>query len=116
MRLLFITALVIGAAACGGAAPVPLRGTLPQTQSAIRAAEEVGARSVPKAALHLKMAQDQLATAKALEADDEPAQAAVMFSRAEADAELALLLAREASLQAQAQEASKKVEQLKQGQ
>lgn len=114
MRLLFISLLALAAVGCGSA-PVPLSGSLSQTQAAIRAAEEVGARNVPKAALHLKMAQDQLQTAKALLADDEEEEASVILARAEADAELALTLAKEANLRAQAQEALRKVDELKKG-
>ena len=112
MRSLLVPVLLLGMAACGTAA-VPLRGTLPQTQSAIRAAEEVGAKQVPKAALHLKMAQDQLATAQALTADGEEEEASIMFARAESDAELALLLAREAKARQDADAAMKNVDELK---
>jgi hypothetical protein len=112
MRLLLVSALLVGMAACGTAA-VPLKGNLPQTQSAIRAAEEVGAKQVPKAALHLKMAQDQLATAQALAADGEEEQASIMFARSESDAELALLLAREAKVRSEADAAQKNVDDLK---
>jgi len=112
MRSLLVPVLLLGLAACGTAA-VPLRGTLPQTQSAIRAAEEVGAKQVPKAALHLKMAQDQLATAQALTADGEEEAASIMFARSESDAELALLLAREAKARQDADAAMKNVDELK---
>lgn len=114
MRLLIASLLAATALACGSS-PVPLSGSLSQTQSAIRAAEEVGARNTPKAALHLKMAQDQLQTAKALLADDEEEEASVVLARAEADAELALTMAKEANLRAQAAEAMKKVDELKKG-
>lgn len=114
MRLLVASLLAALALACGSA-PIPLSGSLSQTQSAIRAAEEVGARSVPKAALHLKMAQDQLQQAKALLADDEEEEASVLLARAEADAELALTMAKESNLRAQAAEAMKKVSELKKG-
>jgi hypothetical protein len=113
MRLL-IASLLAFLAACGSAA-IPVSGSLTQTQSAIRAAEEVGARNVPKAALHLKMANDQLQTAKALLADNEEEEAAVLLARAEADAELALTMAKENNLRVQANEAMKKVEALKRG-
>jgi hypothetical protein len=114
MRLL-VASLILGLAAACGSAAVPVSGSLTQTQSAIRAAEEVGARNVPKAALHLKMANDQLQTAKALLADGEEEEASVLLARAEADAELALTMAKENNLRAQASEAMKKVEALKRG-
>ena len=114
MRLVIALVLAALGAGCGTAA-VPVSGSLTQAQAAIRAAEEVGARSVPKAALHLKMAQDQLQTAKGLLADGEEEEASVVLARAEIDAELALALAKDANLRAQANEAMKKVDVLKKG-
>lgn len=114
MRLFVGSALAALALACGSA-PVPVSGTLSETQAAIRAAEEVGARNVPKAGLHLKMAQDQLQTAKALLADGEEEEASVILARAQSDAELALTMAKESNLRAQAAEAMKKVDELKKG-
>lgn len=112
----FSIALVLAALAAGcGTAAVPVSGSLTETQAAIRAAEEVGARNVPKAALHLKMAQDQLQTAKGLLADGDEEEASVVLARAEIDAELALALAKDANLRAQANEAMKKVDELKKG-
>jgi hypothetical protein len=108
---LFLVALVT-AFGCGGSMPVP-QSQLTQSKASIRAAEEVGAPRVPQAALHLKMAQDQVAQAEKLIADDDNEEATLVLARAEADAELALELAREASLKAQAQEALNKVDKLK---
>ena len=114
MRLVIALVLAALAGGCGTAA-VPVSGSLTETQSVIRAAEEVGARNVPKAALHLKMAQDQLQTAKGLLADGDEEEASVVLARAEIDAELALALAKDANLRAQANEAMKKVDDLKKG-
>ena len=115
MRIVIpLVLLAVTSVGCG-AAPVPASGTLTQTQSAIRAAEEVGAGRVPKAQLHLKMAKDQVATAQALHNDGEEEEAAVIFARAALDAELALTLAKEANVRAQADEAMKKVQDLKKG-
>ncbi|MDX2052465.1 MAG: DUF4398 domain-containing protein [Polyangiaceae bacterium] len=91
----------------------PPQAQLTQSKSALSAAEAVGASSVPRAALHLKMSKDQIQTAEALIADGEMNQAELVLRRAEADAELALFLARDASTQAQAIEAKKKLEKLK---
>jgi len=105
--------LGVGLAACGSA-PVPAE-QVTQSKASIRAAEEVGAQSVPEAALHLKMARDQVATAEKLIADGENEDAALVLSRAEADAELALALAKESSLRAQAEDAKRTVEELQGG-
>ena len=98
-------------AACGGAAPPTHQ--LTESNSAIRAAEEVGAENTPKAALHLKMARDHLRNAEALIAEEENDAAALVLKRAEADADLALALAREAQARAAAEEAMRKVQELK---
>jgi len=114
MRLVTGTILVLAAYAgvgCGASAPVPAT-QVSETQAAIRAAEEVGAPNVPKAALHLKMAKDQLQTAQAQIADDENELAHMTLDRARVDAELAVALARETALRAKAAEALEKIKKL----
>lgn len=88
---------------CGGAA-------LPQEQltaaeSSLRAAEEVGAKSVPKAELHLKLAQEQIEQARRLADDGDGDRAAQVLTRARADADLAIALAREDAVQKQLESA-----------
>jgi hypothetical protein len=68
---------------------------------------------VPKAALHLKMANDQLQTAKGLIAEDSNEEATLALDRARVDAELAIALSKEATLRAQAAEALEKVKKLR---
>src|SRR5262245_52783791 len=103
--------LALGLAACGGASPPTHQ--LTASNSAIRAAEELGAQNVPKAALHLKMARDHLKNAEALIAEEEYDAASLVLKRAEADADLALAYAREAQARARAEEAMRKVQELK---
>jgi hypothetical protein len=100
--------------ACGllvACASMPLR--TESSTSEIRAAEEVGARKVPLAALHLQLANEELAAAKKLSADGEEEQAASMLTRAEADAELAVALSRQASERKQALAAMARVRELR---
>ena len=108
-------ALLMGAAwlamACGGAAIPQER--LTSAESAAHAAEVGGAPSVPQAALHLKKAQDHIAQAKALIAEDENERADFVLQRAEADAELALAQACEDAAKREAQEAIEILEQLR---
>jgi hypothetical protein len=59
------------------------------------------------------MARDQVKTAELLMADGDNEEANLVLQRAEADAELALALAREEKLRAEAREALQKVEELK---
>jgi hypothetical protein len=63
--------------------------------AAARAAQEVGVARVPQAQLHLKLAEDQIAQAKALMDDGNNERADYMTLRAYNDAALALALARE---------------------
>jgi hypothetical protein len=107
----FAAALGITVIGCGSA-PVPAE-NVTQAKSSISAAEAVGAQSVPKSALHLKMAKDQVTQAEAMIQDGETEEAKLVLLRAQADAELALALAREASIRAEAQAALKKVQELK---
>lgn len=108
---LLAISLSLPAVACGGASPPTHQ--LTESNSAIRAAEEVGAENTPKAALHLKMARDHLKNAEALIAEEEYEDAALVLKRAESDADLALALAREAQARAEAESAMRKVQELK---
>jgi hypothetical protein len=78
-----------------GCASAPLN--TEESTSGIRAAEIAGAEKVPKASLHLKLAKEELILAKRYEAKNEMIKAQSMLLRSEADAELALILAREES-------------------
>jgi len=97
------------AAGCASSNP-PLR--TESSTSAISAAEAVGAKDVPRAALHLQLAREELDQAKSLADKGDKDRAASMLLRAEADAELAILLSREQTEQAAAAEAMARVHQL----
>jgi hypothetical protein len=97
---------VVGSGACASAPPPNDR--VASSESAIRGASEVGAEQVPQAALHLKLAQEQLQKAKALMRDGDNNAAAFVLLRAQADAELALAMARESKMQAEARQAIEK--------
>lgn len=83
-------------------------------EAPIRAAEELGASQVPEAALELKLARDQTEQAKQLLKNGDKGRAEMMLLRAKADAELAVALAKEAPLQAEAKKASEEVKTLQQ--
>lgn len=104
-------ALLIGVG-CGGA-PVP-NDRMASSIAAIRAAEEVGGANLPQAQLHIKLARDQVETAKSLIKDGENERANLVLMRAESDAELALALAKESATRAEAQQAMTQVQTLKQ--
>lgn len=105
-----LTALAL--VACGASAPPTYQ--LGQSQAAVRAAEELGADDSPQASLHLKMARDHLANAERLMAAEQYDDAGMVLKRAEADAELAVVLAREADERIRAENALRKVQVLRQ--
>ena len=83
--------------------------------AAVRGAEEVGAAAQPQAALNLKLAQEELARAKALLDDGKNEEADFMTLRAKADADLALTLAREETARVRAQQDESKVRAVESG-
>ena len=92
--------LLIG---CGSFPPPTER--LNTTQGAIRGATEVGAEQIPRAALHLKLAQEQVDKARQLMEDEDNEPADQALRRAQADAELAIAIARETQAVQKADEA-----------
>jgi hypothetical protein len=81
--------------------------------ASVRAAEEVDAEKTPQAALHLKLAKEEIDQAKALMADGNNKRAEFVLFRADADAELAVALARETTTKADATKARAEVTALK---
>jgi hypothetical protein len=73
------------------------------SEAAIRGAHEVGSEQIPQAALHLKLAEEAVQKAKALIRDGDNQAASFVLLRAQADAELALALARENKTRSDAQ-------------
>ena len=72
---------------------------LASTQASIRAAQEVGAESVPKADLQLRLAKEGVTHAQKLAEDGDDDLGKMQLDRAKADAELAVALARQATAQ-----------------
>jgi hypothetical protein len=107
-----MSALLLAAMGGCGSYPAPTQ-KLTTAEAAIRAASEVGATSVPRAALHLKLAQEQTDKAKRLMQDGYNKRAELTLNRAQADAELAIAIAKEVETVEAAQEAQEKVQQLK---
>ena len=97
--------------ACGGAA-VP-QDSLTAAQADVKGAEVGGAAENPKAALHLKLAKDQIEKAQKEIADGDNEKAARTLDRAQADAELALALAKEGKAQGDASDAAEQVGKLR---
>jgi hypothetical protein len=84
------------------------------TDSSIRAAEELGAPKVPQASLHLQLAKEENEHAQKFIKDGDTKHAEGQLMRAQADAELALALAREAPMQVEARQEADKARSLSQ--
>jgi regulator of protease activity HflC (stomatin/prohibitin superfamily) len=97
-------------AGCGSSPPVNREAST----SAIRAAEEAGASTVPSASLYLQLAKEELENAKVLAAKGDKEQAESMLLRAQADAELAAALSRGDADKTEATQAIERVRQLRQ--
>ncbi len=91
-------------AACGASFPPPTQ-RMADTQAATRSAAELGANDVPQARLSLKLAQDQMTQAQAAMRDGDNERADSLLLRAKADAELAVVQARERGAKMAAQKA-----------
>jgi hypothetical protein len=98
------------AVGCGSAAVSVER--LTDAKATVRAAQEAGAQSTPQAALHLKMANDELASAEKAIADNDNDRARLLLNQAQSDADLSLALARGTTEKQQAQEAQAKIDGL----
>jgi hypothetical protein len=96
---------------CGGALAPTER--LATTEAAIRGARELDADALPRGALHIKLAEEQLDKAKGYIEDDMYQRADLALRRAQADAELAIALAREHEMNEKTRVARARLEQLK---
>ena len=96
----FALAPLVALTCCAGT-PMPAE-RLASAESAARGATEVGAEGTPQAALHLKMARDQIAQARGMIKQGDNDRADMVLARAEADAELSLALAKETTARAEA--------------
>jgi len=101
-------------AACGSSFPPPTD-RLATSEAAIRSAKELGAEDDPQAALHVKLADEQVATARNLMRDGQHRRADVVLERAKSDAELAVMLTREKAAKTDAQRARQLLEAQKSG-
>lgn len=107
-------ALLLSVAACGSSIPPP-SDRLANAEAAARSARELGAEREPKAALHLKLASEQIEQAKGLMKEGDNKRADLVLQRASADAELSVMLAKENSARAEADSAQEKVKNIKAG-
>ena len=107
-----IWAAALCLAGCGSAA-VPQE-QLTGAQASAKGAEVAGAPQDPRANLYLKLANEEIAKAKASIAEGDNEEAARLVDRAQADADLALPLAKEARAKKDVADAKAQIEELKQ--
>ena len=106
-----LTTAIAVLALCGCASIKIPTERLERESASERGAEELGASTVPSAKLHLQLAKDQTETAKRLAAQGDE-RALLVMQRAEADAELALVLAREVQTHREAMAATEDLKTL----
>lgn len=113
IRILVCAVAVVATTIVAGCANAPPLRTESST-SGIRAAEEAGAAKIPQASLHLQLAKEELELARGLSAKGEKEEAVSMLSRAEADAELSVVLSHGDAEKSEAIAAVERVRQLQQ--
>ncbi len=84
-------------------------GRLGHSEALIRTARDVGAEGVPEAAQHLAMARHQLAQARRYLDAGEHDEASRLLARADADAQAAFAITREAHLKTTAEETAARI-------
>lgn len=109
-RGLIVVAVAVAAAACGHSAIPTDR--LGRAEGAVQSAQAMGATQEPSAALHLRLANENLTLAKKLIADGENERASYVLMRAESDANLARSLVNEARAKAEADRAQREVQMI----
>jgi len=107
LQILGFAALV---GACSSTQSVPPN--YAPARAAISTADASGAEGDPRAALHLKLARDQVAEAQVLAQHGKSNEASLALDCARTDAELALMVAREVQARADAARAKQDVERL----
>ena len=100
--------------ACGSSIPPP-SDKLASAEAAARSARELGAEREPKAALHLRLATEQIDQAKKLMSDGDNKRADLVLQRASSDAELSVMLAKENTARGEAEKAQERVKNVKAG-
>lgn len=98
--------------ACGSSMPPP-HDRLASSEAAARSAQELGAQNNPQSALYLQLANEENRQARRLMREGENERADRVLMRSRADAELSLMLAKEASAQSAANQAQELVRKAK---
>jgi hypothetical protein len=109
-----IAAAALSVVACGGSFKPPTD-RLASSEAAIRSARELGAEQNPQAALHVRLADEQIQSARKLMNDGENKRADLILQRASSDAELAVMLTREQKAKGESDKAKGTLQGVQQG-
>jgi len=108
---MLLTAATFMTVGCVSGGPVPAD-KLARSQAAIRSAQEIGAERNAQGVHHLQTAKKELAEGRKHVIDGDQEKAVPLLLKAEADAELAMNLTREATAIASAQKTQEEVRAL----
>lgn len=109
-----LSALSIVSLLAGCAGSPPPSDHLASAVAETRAAQEAGAANVPRAALHLKLAEEQVTQARRMMKDGKNERADYMTLRAYNDAQLAIALTKEEEAMQRARQASAALQNMNQ--
>lgn len=112
MKRAMVAVPVVVAAAIAGCASTPIPADkYANAKSSIKTSEELGAEQDPQAALHLKLAREQLAQAKDCMKAGDNDSAKMVLDRASADGEAAFNIARADKAKIEAQKTITNIQQ-----
>jgi Domain of unknown function (DUF4398) len=113
LNMAMLSGSVLFAMMIAGCSSGPAINKEPST-SAISAAEEAGASTIPNASLYLQLAKEELDNAQRIATKGDKEEAQSMLLRAQADGELAVVLSRGDADKKEAVQAIERVRQLRQ--
>ena len=113
LNMAMLSGSVLFAVMIAGCSSGPAINKEPST-SAISAAEESGASTIPSASLYLQLAKEELDNAQRIATKGDKEQAQSLLLRAQADGELAVVLSRGDADKKEATQAVERVRQLRQ--
>ncbi len=112
MKRAMVAVPVVLAAAIAGCASTPIPADkYAGAKASIKSSEELGAEQDPQAALHLKLAREQLAQAKECMKSGDNDSAKMVLDRAESDGEASLNIARADKAKIEAQKTITNIQQ-----
>lgn len=114
MRLMKFGIVALSAVFAGACASTPIPvDKLSRAQGSVKTAHELNAERDPTAALHLRLAQEQLDRARKAIEDGDNDRASYLLMRAESDADVSVNLARQVAAKTEAQQTREMIQRVK---